>query len=255
MPLIGDRTTRSSRALRADATRARASSAPAFACTAALCATSRSRSARAPPFTRFSMRISSFSAHWLVCSVERSIDCAESSASWSVRPSIRASRVPARTACPSCGTTCRSEPPISARTVASRSALSSPDTSGPTLISPASTMTMFSWPISTAAGAPPSGGDSEAAVLPQAAEIAAAPTMRASAADVSVFDVRDMTNVPLESLFSPPGRWRSTPRSASTPVRPPMPASAPARSRRAAGRAAARIARASSGGRARPARD
>ncbi len=66
-------------------------------------------------------------------------------------------------------------PPISARTVASRSALSSPETSGPTVISWLFTSTTFSRPISIATGAfGPAAA--VAASPPQAVNASALPT-------------------------------------------------------------------------------
>src|SRR5687767_14594519 len=65
---------------------------------------------------------------------------------------MRPSSAPFRTVSPSSTVTRVIAPASSARTVASRAALSSPETLGPTTISPLSTVTMFSAPICTGAG-------------------------------------------------------------------------------------------------------
>ena len=88
---------------------------------------------------------------------------------------MRARSAPAATDWPSCGNTWSTEPPISARTVASRSAFSSPETRGPTVIGWLCTSTTFSRPISICCGALDAAA-SGAAPLPQAESASALAT-------------------------------------------------------------------------------
>jgi hypothetical protein len=69
------------------------------------------------------------------------------------RASIRASTAPRRTAWPSSAATCSTDPPSSARTVASFAARSSPEISGPAMIRSRATRQTFSWPTCTAGAA------------------------------------------------------------------------------------------------------
>jgi len=129
-------------------------------------ARSSSRAASAPASTSRSVRSVSrrATANWF--SADRSEETADWRASSSVRVSIRASRAPRATGCASSTATSRIAPPISARTVASRAALSSPEMIGPTTTVPEVTVTTFSAPIWTATGA--AGAVSPFAPPPQA---------------------------------------------------------------------------------------
>src|SRR5687768_3084955 len=124
------------------------------------CARSRSLAASAPALTSCSVRATSrcASASWL--SAERRAETADWRASSSVRVSMRPITAPCLVSCPSSTSTAVIDPPSSARTVASRAGRSSPETIGPVTIRPDSTLTTFSCPICTAAGAAAAAGAS-----------------------------------------------------------------------------------------------
>ena len=136
----------------AAASRARASAFADEAALRARSAISRSRVAIAPPASSFRARSSSRCAiSQLVCAVPAA-DRAERKASSTAASSSCASSCPRRTRVPWSASVRTTEPPICARIVASRSAPSEPEITGPAVTVPSCTTAMFSVPTVTGAG-------------------------------------------------------------------------------------------------------
>src|SRR5262245_50275051 len=103
---------------------------------------------------------------------------------------MRPSTAPILTAWASSTDTSSIEPPTSARSVASRSGFSSPDTIGPTTIVPFCTVTTFSDPTCTAGG-DDTAGFSASALQPKQT------TVRATTANATVCLIEPLPALPV----------------------------------------------------------
>ena len=121
--------------------------AGAVAVSTAFCDSSRSRSARAPAFTKDAVRAASLWATFRAVSADFTAVSAEEAASRRSRASMRAITVPFVVVSPSSTLRSTTDPLSCARTVACRSAMSDPETDGPVRISSVRTATTFSRPI------------------------------------------------------------------------------------------------------------